>query len=372
MKLSRASKSIGILGGGQLARMMAIRAHELGMTPYVLSSSKEDPAAQVASFWIKGSPNNQADLIKIFKKVKIATVESEFFDSNVLARVGKIYPHPKMLGVLQDRLSQKSLLKKCGLTTTGFIPVSNLSDVKSAVAQFGYPVVFKKRRFGYDGYGVFICSNVKDLNTFFRSLKNGQDKQFGFIAEPFVRFKREFAIGLVRSARGQIIDLPLVQTWQKNSICNKVMGPVSHPKFSNILPKLKKFVRAIDYVGVISFELFDTGKDIIINEIAPRVHNSGHYSQDALEVDQFEYHLRAITGQYLPNPKVLAGGFAMVNLLGGRKNNMTWSLPKYGKLHWYGKNDNRRGRKMGHINCLAQNPRAALKLAVRDSKKVSL
>ncbi len=330
-----------------------------------MSQDKGDPAAQVTNFWIKGDPNKVSDLRKIFKACKIATVESEFFDSVALKKVGKIFPQPQLLGVLQDRLSQKVLLQKLSVPTADFIAVSSHFDAEMAAQEFGFPLVIKKRRFGYDGYGTFICRNKKDLLALAR-------EKYGYIAEAFVPFKRELAVSFVRSTSGEIISLPLVETCQRNSICHWVMGPVTHPKAYETLKALKSFVQKTNYVGIIAFELFDTGKELLVNEIAPRVHNSGHYSLDALEIDQFEYHLRAITGQPLPDPVPLAGGFAMVNLLGGGKVRPQWILPENGQLHWYGKSENRKGRKMGHINYLAKSPKLALKLALNAAKKISI
>lgn len=365
MRYPKSPKSIGILGGGQLARMMALHAHAMGIEPWVLSANKNDPAAQVSSFWIKGDPNKISDLKKIFKHVNVATVESEFFDSTVLKKSGRIYPQPELLGLLQDRLSQKILLQKLNVPTSDFISISSHDDARTAASEFGFPFVVKKRRFGYDGYGTFIIKNQKDLN-------NLPSEKYGYIAEAFVPFKRELAVSFVRSSLGEIVSLPLVQTCQKNSICHWVMGPISHANSYPLLRLLKSFVESTKYIGIIAFEIFDTGRELLINEIAPRVHNSAHYSMDALNISQFEYHLRAIAGQPLPDPLPLNAGFAMVNLLGSGKKSSNWIAPVDGKLHWYGKNDNRKGRKLGHVNVLAKSPKLALKTALNSVRNVSI
>lgn len=365
MQYKKSPKSIGILGGGQLARMMALQAHAIGMQPWVLSNSPGDPAAQVTSNWIKGNPNKLSDLKKIFKKVDIATVESEFFDATILKKVGTVFPQPNLLGALQDRLSQKILLHRLEVPTAEFFSVANSYEAQRAAHSLGFPLVFKRRRFGYDGYGTFVVKKTSDL-------KKLKYDEYGFIAEKFIPFRRELAVSFVRSTTGEIVSLPLVETCQKNSICHWVQGPVTHPHAYALLKALKNFVIQINYVGIIAFEIFDTGRNLLINEIAPRVHNSAHYSLDALEVDQFSYHLRAITGQPLPDPKPLAGGFAMVNLLGRKKVTPSWILPENGHLHWYGKKENRSGRKMGHINFLAKNPKHALKSALNAVKKISI
>ncbi len=337
----------------------------MGIEPWVLSANESDPAAQVTSFWIKGDPNKTADLKKLFKHVDVATVESEFFEPTVLKNAGKIYPQPELLGLLQDRLSQKMLLQKLNVPTAEFISVSNHIDAQTAANEFGFPFVLKKRRFGYDGYGTFVIKNKKDLS-------NIPGEIHGYIAEAFVPFKRELAVSFVRSINAEIISLPLVETCQKNSICHWVMGPVTHQNGYALLRLLKAFVENTKYIGIIAFEVFDTGKELLVNEIAPRVHNSAHYSMDALNFSQFEYHIRAITSQPLPDPVPRHAGFAMVNLLGSGKKSPHWIAPVDGKLHWYGKSENRLGRKMGHINVLAKNPKLALKSAINAARNISI
>ena len=189
--------------------------------------------------------------------------------------------------------------------------------------------------------------------------------EFGVIAEDFIPFKRELAISVAINEKKEIEFFPLVETHQEQYKCLWVKGPIKdHKAMPSLKRRLSAMLKSIGYVGLISFEIFDTGKELIINEIAPRVHNSGHYSQDALNVSQFEMHLRAIIGAPLEKPKPLAGGFAMMNLLGSSSKEPILSFNKDVKLHWYSKNDNRAGRKMGHINAIAASPASALKKVI--------
>ncbi len=365
---------VGILGGGQLARMMVLAAHNLGLQTWVMSEEKDDPAAQVTAFWLKGDVNRPSDISNLLKRVDVATVESEFLNSGTLQTTSKknrtpIYPLPKILGDIQDRFSQKLLLKQADIPTLACIPVSTNTHLDLAIQLFSLPLVLKKRRFGYDGYGTFILKTKSDVKKF---TKNNLADPHGFIAEPWIKFRRELAVSIARNKKGQVVTLPLVETKQSNSICHWVKGPIKNKSFDQLSQKLQKFVSEIKYVGVLAFEMFDTPFGIAINELAPRVHNSAHYSQDALEVSQFEYHLRAILNMELPRPQLLAPGFAMINLLGKGKKSVQLSTKADARIHWYGKAENRKGRKMGHLNSLSNNPEKALEIAKASERNCSL
>ncbi|MDZ4660718.1 MAG: 5-(carboxyamino)imidazole ribonucleotide synthase [Pseudomonadota bacterium] len=373
MTKTQSKNSVGILGGGQLARMLALAAHNMGLIPWVLSTSPDDPAAQVTKWWIKGDPNNPKDLSRFLKNVDVLTVESEFLDAAVLERVCKnnkvkIFPSANLLFLLQDKLSQKIILRKSNLPTLPFIDIQHASHLDFAVKLFGLPLVLKKRRFGYDGYGIFILKSSRDLNSILKSL---DFKNSPCIAEPWFKFKRELAVTIARSKKGQIRILPLVETKQKNSICHWVKGPVKSKFFNKMVKPICRFLKKIDYVGAISFEFFETKKELVINELAPRVHNSAHYSIDALTTSQFDYHLKAIIGHDLPVSKTIQPAFGTVNLLGsGKKNSQLANSPDT-FLHWYGKSIKRKGRKMGHVNSLGDTPAQALAKARQAEKEFS-
>jgi len=362
-------KPLGIVGGGQLARMLALKAHELGIKVAVLSENTSDPAAQVTRLWTKGSLANAGDLRKFLNACSMITFESEFLDAHLLETLSRetsvpILPHPKDMALIQDRLTQKQILLQNRLPTARFHTVSTEDEARWALKDLGGLAVFKKRRFGYDGYGTFIVRSGKDLTKFLPEVSKNSN---GFIAEELIAFKRELAVMIVRNARGQTLRLPFVESFQENARCLWVKGPLKEGKRLVALgQKLEKFLGSLSYVGAMGVELFDTGTDLLINELAPRVHNSGHYSLDALSDDQFSLHIKAILGQDLGKPRPLSPGFAMMNLLGTTAKPVKWLVPSAAKLHWYGKEENRPGRKMGHLNALAANPDKALALVKKQ------
>ncbi|MDE0152068.1 MAG: 5-(carboxyamino)imidazole ribonucleotide synthase [Bdellovibrionales bacterium] len=352
---------VGILGGGQLAQMMALKAHELGIKPYVLSSDKNDPAAQVTPFWIKGDIQKLSDLTKFLKKTDIVTFENEFVPTNSLIKAMRktktpVRPHPRIIAKLQDRWFQKQLLKKYNIPTSPFFKIDNKKQTLKAFEIFNGRMVLKKRLFGYDGKGTFIVTNIKQI-----------PREKNLIAEKFVPFKRELAL-ILAVGKNQIISLPLVETFQKDFRCYWVKGPVSHPKINTLTKKLKTFLRKIKYQGVIAFEIFETPTELLVNEIAPRVHNSGHYSLDALSKDQFSLHLQAVMGKRLQSPKTVCKGFAMLNLLGKKERSKKWKKIEEVYLHDYGKKLLKKGRKMGHLNSCANSSKKALEKLFRAEK----
>lgn len=359
--------NLGILGSGQLARMLALKCHTLGIKPYVLGAHSLDPAAQVTTHFIKGDANSKKDLKNFFKKVDCVIFENEFLDSKLLTEVSincntPIYPQPKIMHFLQDRLSQKHLLKKYKIPTAPFIELQSYKQINKLNSLFPLGTVLKKRRQGYDGYGTLIVKNI---------ITDAKAKQFinnfpKLIAEEFIPFKKELAIILVRNKKNQIIEMPLVETYQENAKCMWVKGPSVHKKKDLMVKKLKLMMTDLQYEGVLAIEFFETKKGVLlVNELAPRVHNSGHYSMDALSEDQFTLHIKAILNLDLNTPIKKSGGFAMLNLLGD-PTCTKWLPPKNTILHWYGKTECRLDRKMGHLNCLEVTPNKALNILLKD------
>jgi 5-(carboxyamino)imidazole ribonucleotide synthase len=367
------SFKLGILGGGQLARMLALSAHKWGVEPWIYSENPNDPGRQVSSFGATGKLDDAVALKKFLSQVDIATFESEFLNAPMLAELQKstgtpISPSPEIMGLFQDRLSQKQLLDKMKIPTAKWMSVNTPADAQNAAAHLSLPLVFKKRRFGYDGYGTFVIRDKKSLQDFC-------DKEFpnadGFIVEQFIPFKRELACIFARSQSGEIVHYPLVESLQKDSRCFWVKGPVKQSSFKPWTTKFKKLLAQTKYVGVIGVELFETKKGLIVNELAPRVHNSGHYTQDAFELSQFDLHILALLDQPIfipPSPK----GFAMVNLLGDSNPTGQANFTPNTFVHWYGKADSRPGRKMGHINALGTTPAKALQTALKARKRFSI
>jgi 5-(carboxyamino)imidazole ribonucleotide synthase len=243
--------------------------------------------------------------------------------------------------------------------------VNDLASFHQAFEKFKGQFVLKKCRGGYDGYGTYYIRKKSDLEKY-KGLFPEQ-----FIAEELVDFQQELAVVLARSSDGSMQCLPLVRTQQTDSRCDWVTGPAKHPQFKKLQNQLCKFVNSINYVGVIAFEIFDCGKKLLINEIAPRVHNSRHYSQNYFSHSQFALHLKCGLGQKLTPQKTLAKSFCMINLL-GQSDQPPILGDSQGHLHWYGKKLNRPGRKMGHINYLGPSSETLLKLAKKERKTFKL
>jgi len=371
-------KTIGILGGGQLARMLVLKAHQMGLNTVVLAEKLSDPAVQIASSWIKVNAAANPSLKDIRKLMLICDVisfESEFVSADLLRKALKgpyrtqIFPSLDCLGRLQDRLKQKEWLRNFELPTLDHIKVNSRDDIDLAFEAFNNKVVFKKRTGGYDGYGTYVIKNNLELIAFKKFIKG---EESSYILEPFIKFKSEKSLIFARNTLGKIISLPMVQSVQKNNQCDYIFGPVAHPTEKILKLKIINFLNKINYVGTIAFELFDLGNKLVINEIAPRVHNTGHFSQDALSVDQFELHLRCVLGLPLPEIELKQPAFVMVNLLGLSSRVPLIKKFPTGALHWYNKTANRPRRKMGHINYIGRNQKTLLKKALLERKGILL
>lgn len=349
--------------------MLALAAHPLGLPVSVLTATAQDPAAQVCGATQLGSLEDENDLKRFLNSVGAVTFESEFVNT---AKLGKclspniqVFPSLDAIEAIQDRLSQKQLLSRHKIPTAAWMEVGNVQDLKEAKKRFPKGLVLKQRRFGYDGYGTFVFKDGKgDDSALLKS-------QYGFIAEEFVPFKRELAFSIVRS-KSELRTLPLIESVQVSSRCYSVHGPLKHTKLAALEKLALKMMNSLEYIGILAFELFEGPKGaLLVNELAPRVHNSAHYSQDALTCSQFEYHLRAGLDWPLPKVELTTKGFAMINLL-GRGGKIRLSHKPDGRLHWYGKSENRAGRKMGHINVQATTGKAALKRAENWRKDFEL
>ncbi len=378
---------IGILGGGQLARMLLQKGLENGHEMHVLCSSTE-PAAQVTRFHTPGNPNLVDDLKKFLKKVEILTFESEFIDISLLRSalndltleklpLPKIFPKLESMETLQDRKTQKLLLQKFKIPTLPFVDYETHSP-ESLIDLFDRFVV-KKRLGGYDGYGTFIVRNKHDFLKLSTS-------PAGHIVEPLIFFQKELSLIAFRSTATSTQFLPLTESYQEDSKCLWAKGPFKVKSFfqkdlQKIQLKISKMLESIDYIGVIAFELFLISKKektkrkleshLIVNEIAPRVHNTGHYSLTALSKDQFTLHLQAITGHQKPRTELYVKNYVMLNLIGQKNELANAPTQHQGALFWYGKSESRPGRKLGHINYASSqlSQDRLLKIATNDLKK---
>ena len=343
--------TIGILGGGQLGRMLALAGHPLGHSFVVLSPSADAPAAVAAEMIVAGYDDAEA-LAELAARCDVVTYEFENVpNAAVEALEGKVpvRPAPKALVVASDRLNEKTLFTELEIPTVPFMPVDSAADLEKAVRYCGLPAVLKTRRLGYDGKGQRVLRRSADVEGAFTGL--GGVPQ---ILEGFCDFRRELSIVSVRGLDGQTAFYPLVENRHEGGILRFTRAPAP-----DVEPELQaraegyatKLLEALDYVGVLSLELFDDGVDLRANEIAPRVHNSGHWTIEGAETSQFENHLRAVVGAPLGSCRA-RGQSAMINLIGEAPEPLAIQAVPGAHLHLYGKSP-RPGRKLGHVTVTA-------------------
>jgi 5-(carboxyamino)imidazole ribonucleotide synthase len=275
---------------------------------------------------------------------------------------------------LQYRHSQKELLVKHKLPTAPYFELYGPGDLTPFFqTESQNDWVFKKNFGGYDGYGTFFWP--KDSDLILEALTEAPQSQKIplLIAEPLVKFKRELALTAARNKKNEIVFFPLVQTFQKNGQCDYVLGPTHHSELMKFKIKVKSFLKKLNYVGVITFELFDFEEKLLVNEVAPRVHNSAHFTLNATNISQFEMHWRCGLSLPLPEPKLTTPQFVMVNLVGTKNTkSLVAPLAAHGHLHWYGKSESRSRRKLGHVNFSGTNQKTLLNQALKERKKFNL
>lgn len=365
---------VGIFGDGQLARMLALSAHQIGLIP-VAFGQKNSSAGQVCAQVVSADKTlSNTQLLSL----NSLTFESEFFETAKIIKSknqlkSKVFPSFGVMQKMQYRHNQKQILIENKLSTAFYFELFGPGDLAPFFnSEINNQWVFKKNFGGYDGYGTFFWP--RDLEKIRQMLETSPQSTYPIlIAEPLISFKRELALTAARNAKNQIVFYPLVETVQKNGQCDYVTGPVTHRQEKPLKLKVKKLLQRLNYVGVITFEIFDTNLGLLINEIAPRVHNSAHYTQNACDISQFELHWRCGLNLELSTPKLLTPHFAMINLLGTKKSK-TIKVPtaNNGALHWYGKTESRPKRKLGHLNLLGEAVPQLLKLGLQQRKKMSL
>lgn len=343
---------VGILGGGQLGRMLALAGYPLGLEFRFLDPNPESPAGALAEFIV--ADYNDTDALRRFADgIDIATYEFE----NVAAsaadflhdHVAAVHPNYHALAAAQDRLHEKNTFRRLGIPTAPFEAVDSRDDLARAIDTIGLPAILKTRRFGYDGKGQFVLREPTDLDRAWQSLGGS-----ALILEGFVDFEREVSIIAVRGRNGETAFYPLVENVHRDGILRRSIAPapdtppmVQTQAETYALSILETF----DYVGVLAIELFQNGDTLLANEMAPRVHNSGHWSIEGAVTSQFENHLRAICGMPLGSTAV-HGHAAMVNLIGTTPaRNRILAIPGT-HLHLYDKAP-RPGRKLGHVTVCA-------------------
>lgn len=362
--------TLGIVGGGQLAKMIAQSALQLGCDVAVLEKNNHSPAANLTTHHIVGDWDNPESLLELGAVSDVVTLENEFVDADALAALEQfgyaLWPTSANIRIVQDKLTQKEAFATAGLPVPRFTAVANKKAVAAAAEVFGWPVLLKKRRCGYDGKGNFTVRSEADIVTAWKQL-GGDDNEL--YVEEFCRFDLELAIMITRSQDGSSVSYPLVETIQRDHICHVVKAPatVAAEIATRASDIAQRAVEAVNGVGSVGVEMFLTGQgNILINEIAPRVHNSGHYTIEACVCSQFENHVRAVMGWPLGSTAMRAPAAVMVNLLGAAKGTGTphglaeaLNIPG-AHVHIYGKTLSSPGRKMGHVTALGENVEQAL------------
>ncbi|MCS6772065.1 MAG: 5-(carboxyamino)imidazole ribonucleotide synthase [Kiritimatiellae bacterium] len=370
---------IGILGGGQLAKMMAQAAYRLGCIVRVLERKPTHPPL-LGWESESGDWNDPDTLIRFAARVDVITVENEFINADALAELEaeghRLYPPSDCLARVQDKLTQKQTLQQVGLPIPTFLPVQSPEDVLDAASHLGWPIVLKRRTLGYDGKGNATLNTPADLPMAWARL--GGDSSPLFV-EQFCQFQKEIAVMVTRSPDGTLATYPVVDTVQRDHICHTVTAPadLSPSKAAEAARLATAAVEAIGGIGSVGVEMFymPDGR-ILINELAPRVHNSGHYTIEACYCSQFENHIRAILGWPLGSTSMSVPAAAMVNLLGagdgpGWPSGLVEALAVPGVyVHIYGKDRSAKGRKMGHVTALGADPHAALATALRAASQI--
>lgn len=349
----RPGATIGILGGGQLGRMLALDAARLGLKVHVYCPDT-GPAFDVAAAHTQAAYEDEAALARFAEQVDLVTYEFENVPARtaeVIAQHRPLYPDARALATTQDRLAEKTFLRDLGVPLADFAEVNSAADLEAAVAKLGRPAVLKTRRFGYDGKGQTMIRDGVDLAAAF-DIIGGQPA----VLEAFVPFEREVSVVAARGRDGEIKAFDVTENRHENHILrtSTVPAALSADAAKDAMATAGKIVAALDYVGVIGVEMFvvpDGGRErVLVNELAPRVHNSGHWTQDGAETSQFEQHIRAIAGWPLGSPRRL-GRAEMTNLLGEEAHSWPGLAAEPGtRIHLYGKAAARPGRKMGHVN----------------------
>jgi len=346
--------TIGILGGGQLGRMLALAAARLGFDVAILEPEPDAPAARVAAHAVVGGYDDPAALADLARLADVVTVEFENVPAAAVARLvelgAQVAPGERALAVAQDRVDEKTFLNAAGVATVDFAAAETAAEAIEAVTRIGAPALMKTRREGYDGKGQRWVEHAADAGKVFEALGG-----VPVIVEAPADFVRELSVIAARGRDGGVVIYPPGENHHENGVLRRTHAPaeVGAEVAGQIERIAHQVLNGLDYVGVIGIELFELqGGRLLVNELAPRVHNTGHWTQDGCEVDQFEQHIRAVAGWPL-GPTHAHARVEMTNLLGDEA--AAWArlaAEPETRLHLYGKREMKAGRKMGHVNRL--------------------
>lgn len=364
-KIIQPNSTIGVFGSGQLGRMFAIEARQMGYRVHTFSPATDTPTGQVADFETSADYEDLDAVREFAKSVDVVTFEFEnvpFETVQAASALVEVFPRGEVLHTTQNRLREKTFLSRSGFPVTPFRHVETLADLQKSIEEIGVPCVLKTAGFGYDGKGQTKIKSVAETETAFAVLKNQEA-----VLEAFVGFEKEVSVVAARDRQGNFAHYGVIENAHANHILDVSFAPalISEKTYREAVEIARAVAETFDYVGTLCVEFFLNGDGkLLINELAPRPHNSGHLTFDACVTSQFEQQLRAVCGLPLGSTEFYRPA-AMANLLGDvwQSGEPNWAnalkFPDL-KLHLYGKAEARRGRKMGHLTALAQAAREAV------------
>jgi 5-(carboxyamino)imidazole ribonucleotide synthase len=367
---------IGILGGGQLGRMLTLEAKRMGYTVVTLDPLPHSPTGQVADEQIVAAYDDERAVGELGARTDVVTYEFENIAVTSIEQLEQsrrmVRPNSRVLAITQDRLREKRFVRDCGIMTTEFAPVRDRPELLDALARIGFPLVLKTVFGGYDGKGQWLVRDANQAEAAFAEAKGA-----ALVAEAFVPFDKELSIIVVRSARDEIVTFPVAENRHDRGVLATSIVPARIPRevAAAVESSAVRIARALEIVGAFCIEYFLAGETLFVNEIAPRVHNSGHYSLDATQISQFEAHVRAICDLPLVQPRLLVPAVVMVNILGTGEGDHLAGIedvladPDLA-LHLYGKMHAAAGRKMGHFTVLGDTADDALASAERAREQL--
>ncbi|XP_048562338.1 phosphoribosylaminoimidazole carboxylase, chloroplastic isoform X2 [Triticum urartu] len=354
---------VGVLGGGQLGKMLCQAASQMGIKVAILDPLKDCPANSVCHEHVVGSFNDGDAVREFAKRCDVLTFEIEHVDAVTLEKLEKqgvvCEPKASTIMIIQDKYRQKDHFSKFGIPLTDFVEVDTLSSIEKAGEMFGYPLMVKSKRLAYDGRGNAVAHDKNELSSVVSSLGGFEH---GLYVERWTTFAKELSVIVARSRDGSTVCYPVVETIHKDNICHVVEAPAEIPeKMKKLAASVaEKAVKSLEGAGVFAVELFLTNDNqVLLNEVAPRPHNSGHHTIEACYTSQYEQHLRAILGLPLGDPAMKAPAAIMYNILGEDEGDSGFVLAHQlikralnipgASVHWYAKPEIRKQRKMGHI-----------------------
>jgi len=343
------TRTVGILGGGQLARMMVLAGAPMGLRFELFDPAADACGAQVAPLQVAAF-DDEAALAAFAARVDVVTFDFENVparSATFLAERVPVHPNPDALAVAQDRLSEKTLFQSLGIPLPAFADIRSRDELAAKVAEFGMPCIVKTRRLGYDGKGQFRIRSAADIDAAWDIL-GSQVEKTGLILEGFVAFDREVSVVAVRGQDGEFRAWPITGNWHVDGVLSASLAPaqLSAAQHEAAIGYARALAERLDYVGVFALELFCRGDELLANEMAPRVHNSGHWTIEGSETSQFDNHLRAVLGLPLGDTRML-GHACMLNWIGQMPDANAVLGQAGGHWHDYGKQA-RDGRKVGH------------------------